>query len=137
MEEVPAGAGDAAPPAPITTQQADGAQHGPVVEEADWKQGGGRKGRRAQENRQTTRGLLLLQGTPLGVGELVGDDHDEVDEGPDAAAAQGEELRDADADVSGVEAVDAEASQEEAQQQGDQPVLGRIRAGLHRGWGRN
>src|SRR5690606_19383886 len=50
-------------------------------------------------------------------------DHDQVDQHPDAQTAEGHDHEDAGADLADVEAVDAEAAQEQAQQQGDDPGL--------------
>jgi len=67
---------------------------------------------------------------PIGDRETVavvgraGQDDDPVDERPDAERRPAEqELRDPQADVSEVEAVDAEAAQEEAEDRGDGPAL--------------
>lgn len=51
------------------------------------------------------------------VGEGTDDDHDEVDQRPDAEAAEGDQLQDAGADLADVEAVRAEAAEKEAQQE--------------------
>ena len=50
VEKVPAGAGDATPPAPVASQQADRTQDGSGVEKAHGQQSGGHEGRHAQEN---------------------------------------------------------------------------------------
>jgi len=72
----------------------------------------------------------FLEGQALYILVAAGEDHDEIDEGPDAATAEGDELDDADPDMSCVEAVDAEETEEETQQQGNQPLLVRYRPGL-------
>src|SRR5262245_31409658 len=58
------------------------------------------------------------------VGEVAGDDQDEVDERPDAAeAAERQDDRDAGADLAHVEAVNSEIPEEEAEQQDRQDAL--------------
>lgn len=57
------------------------------------------------------------------VGEGVGHNHDKVYQRPYTTAAQCEELDDAGHGVAGVEAVYAQPSQEDAEQQGGKPAL--------------
>src|SRR5690606_1029178 len=71
------------------------------------------------------RGLLAVSDSgPLGqlvallIGEGADGDHDQVDQRPDAQAAEGDDLQDAGADLADVEAVDAKHAEEEAQQKG-------------------
>ena len=79
-----------------------------------------------------------LQGTALrvaAVGTVTHDDHDELNEGPDARDehtddGQGQDqLDDALGGVAQVEVVDTEDSDEERQEQRDDPLLGRGRVG--------
>lgn len=58
------------------------------------------------------------------IGELADGDHDQVNQRPDADEPEhGHDGQDPCPDLSDVESVDAESAQEEAQQQGDHPVL--------------
>jgi len=66
---------------------------------------------------------LLGQFLALGVLQFVGEDQDEVDDVPDAEAAEGDELQDAQAGVPQVEPVDAEFAQEEGEQECGQPLF--------------
>jgi len=69
---------------------------------------------------------LTLEGVAFGVGELAGEDLDEVDQLPNAAATEGQELDDPGDHVAGVEAVrptNAQAGQEGAEQQGNHLFL--------------
>ena len=58
---------------------------------------------------------------PVNIG--VAGDHDDVDQGPDAAAAEGQEHGDAGRGPVGVEPVDPEPSEEEAEEESDEPAL--------------
>ena len=75
--------------------------------------------------RRQARRILTLVDDDLSLRILVvaADDHNEVDQRPDAASAQRDELNDADDRFAGVETVDAERSEEEAEQQRREPVL--------------
>jgi|ERR1700722_2547320 len=76
----------------------------------------------------------------IAISEAVRDDHDQVDECPDSEPAQCQKLGDADAGFFRVEAMNAEGTQKEAEEQGCQPVIplhavdngveGAIRGGL-------
>ena len=57
------------------------------------------------------------------VGELADDNQDEVNDRPEAEAAEGQQLRDTGADFSRVEPVGAEAPQKKAQQERDNTFL--------------
>ena len=65
--------------------------------------------------------------------EFPGGDLDEVDEPADPEQAAGEEVENTRADLARVEAVDARAADEDAQQQERQPVQRLIRAGATAG----
>ena len=73
-------------------------------------------------------------GRPLGVGELAEQDQDQVDQVPDPAAAEGDQLQDAEAGVAEVEAVDAEAAEEPGEQGGHQPLAVGEQAGQLLAW---
>src|SRR6516225_4374061 len=74
----------------------------------------------------------MKQATALLVGKRPDQNHDEVDEDPDPAeAAKGQDHEDPGAGLSDVEAVDAQESEEETQQQRDEPGLGRGIRGFH------
>src|SRR5207302_8239934 len=59
----------------------------------------------------------------LRVPQRAGRDQDDVDQVPDAAAARRQELREAEADVPEVEAVDAEVPEEDREEERDEPLL--------------
>src|SRR5690606_34145745 len=65
------------------------------------------------------------------VGAVVADqEHDAVDQGPDAEATAGEQLGDADADGTDVETTDAQGPQEELEDAGDDLRLVRVGTAL-------
>ena len=66
---------------------------------------------------------LLLFPSAVGGLDLVADQHDEVDQGPDAEAAAGDQLHDAQTGVAQVETVDAEAAEEEGKKQSSSLIL--------------
>ena len=65
---------------------------------------------------------------PVNIG--VAGDHDDVDQGPDAAAAEGQEHDDAGGGVAGVESVDTETAEYYAEDQGDKPSVLLLFGGL-------
>lgn len=65
---------------------------------------------------------------PVNIG--VAGDHDDVDQGPDAAAAEGQEHNDAGGGVAGVESVDTETAEYYAEDQGDKPSVLLLFGGL-------
>jgi len=73
---------------------------------------------------------LLLQGLSVPVNIGVAGDHDDVDQDPDAAAAEGQEHDDAGGGVAGVESVDTETAEYYAEDQGDKPSVLLLFGGL-------
>src|SRR5262245_33668501 len=69
------------------------------------------------------RRLPGLDRSAVAIRELADGDQDEVDQRPDAEAAQRDELQDTGADLAHVEAMDAEEAEEEAQQDGRYEAL--------------
>lgn len=65
---------------------------------------------------------------PVNIG--VAGDHDDVDQDPDAAAAEGQEHDDAGGGVAGVESVDTETAEYYAKDQGDKPSVLLLFGGL-------
>ena len=65
---------------------------------------------------------FLRNDVSLRVGKLSGDDHDQIDERPDTASSQGKDHEDGRADLSDVEPMGADRSQEEAQEQRREPT---------------
>ncbi len=59
----------------------------------------------------------------VGIGEAADGDEDEVDQRPDAASSEREELYDTGADFTDVEAMNAQSAQEEAKQEGCEPIF--------------
>ena len=77
--------------------------------------------------------LWRKDGQPIAVLEVAGHDHDEVDQSPDSEAAESEQLQNARADLSHVEAVDPEGSQEKAEQdRRDESLRTRVAGRIHR-----
>jgi hypothetical protein len=66
---------------------------------------------------------LVFDGITFGIFEIAGEDHDQVDDGPDTAATECEQLRHADACMARVEAMHAKAAEKPAEQEGDQPTI--------------
>ena len=62
----------------------------------------------------------------VGVAEAPDEDHEQVDEPPDAESAEGDELQEGGAGLAHVEAVSAEVAEEPAEQQGDETGLLRV-----------
>ena len=75
---------------------------------------------------------LLLEGQTRDIFEAAGEDHDEINQRPDAAAAEGQQLCDADAGMPGIETMDTKTAQKETQQHGGQPFLVGDRSCLNR-----
>lgn len=65
---------------------------------------------------------------PVNMG--VAGDHDDVDQGPDAAAAEGQEHNDAGGRVPGVESVYTQSAKHDAEDQGDKPSVLLLFGGL-------
>lgn len=65
---------------------------------------------------------------PVNIG--VAGDHDDVDQDPDAAAAESQEHDDAGGGVAGVESVDTETAEYYAEDQGDKPSVLLLFGGL-------
>lgn len=55
--------------------------------------------------------------------EILGDDHDQVNQGPDAAASKRQQLRHANTGLFRVKAMYPQPAQEEAQEQGSKPII--------------
>ena len=77
----------------------------------------------AMRNAIQTRRSLLEERLPVRIAVTAGDDGDEIDECPDATAAQRQELSDADSGVARVKAMDSQSAEEEAEKQGREPVF--------------
>lgn len=71
----------------------------------------------------------------VGVFELPDDEHDEVVQGPKAESAEGDELQETGADLTGVEAMDTKATEKEAQQNRGDKATGT--SGSERVWSRH
>src|SRR5229473_1135556 len=65
----------------------------------------------------------MVEPTTIIVFEIVGDNHNQVNQRPDAETSEGEQLEDAANNASGVEAMYAERAQKLAQQHCCEPVL--------------
>lgn len=59
----------------------------------------------------------------MAVVKCADDDADQIDDEPDAQAAEGEEVKNSTADFPDIEAVEAQAWEEEAEQEGGQDAL--------------
>ena len=72
-------------------------------------------------------GLAVLDEAAALVGEATDDDHDQVNDPPDAEATTGQKHQDARADFADVKTVDAEGPEKEAEQKGgDETLVARI-----------
>ena len=87
-----------------------------------------RAGRRARSCPRSEPGQLGERAA-LGVGDLAEQHQDQVDQVPDAAAAEGDQLEDPEAGVAEVEPVHAEGAEEAGEQHRDQPLAVREQAG--------
>lgn len=74
-------------------------------------------------SRHPSRILLALNHFAFSILVVAADQHDPVHERPDAAAADGEQLCDADTGFTAVEAVETQVAEEPAEQEGGQPAL--------------
>ena len=69
------------------------------------------------------KALFSVKRIAVAISETSGEYHDKVDQGPNAATAEREQLGDAYAGLPGVKAMHAYDAEEPAQEQGDQPVV--------------
>lgn len=86
-------------------------------------------GKKPEEPAADFRDLFFLNAVAVLVSELPAEDHDEVHEIADAEQTAREHIENARTRLSDIEAVNAEAAEEEAKQERRHPVLGRLRAG--------
>src|SRR6185437_4766385 len=66
---------------------------------------------------------LADERTPIDIGVGASDDHDDVNDPPDAAAAQRDELEDTEHDIPGIEAVNTVGSNHNSKNECDGPVI--------------
>ena len=82
---------------------------------------------RVDSDRDDQRDLLVLlvasKYATLCVLAVAGDDHDDIDQSPDATAAESEELGKTEADLVGVKTISAEVAKEEREQPRDDELL--------------
>jgi hypothetical protein len=69
------------------------------------------------------------RGSPAGVRHFSRRDVDEIDDRPDTAAPQCEELEDSEAGVAQVETIHSQAAQKDGEDERRRPTLGRVQAG--------
>ena len=76
---------------------------------------------------QSQKRYLPVDDEPaIRIGEFAHDDDDQIDQRPDTAASQRNELQNARSDLADIETVDTERSCEEAEQQRDDPLFGTL-----------